>query len=139
MLCTTWPKLVMPWRPISSATTASWRASPPTPPYSAGMSVQSRPTSPALFQMLAVDVVLLAPARVVRHDLALDEAPRGVAEHLELVVHPGRSVFAHGLLPGKDQNNAPALAFGSAPKTDFTSRNSSNPNAPHSRPRPDCL
>jgi len=45
---------------------------------------------------LAVHVVLFAPARVVRHDLVLDEAAGRVAEHLEFVVHPGGSVVGHG-------------------------------------------
>ena len=33
----------------------------------------------------------------------------------------------------------PAFALASAPNTAFASRNSSKPNAPHSRPLPDCL
>jgi hypothetical protein len=45
---------------------------------------------------LAVHVVLLAPARVVRHDFVLDETARRVAEHLEFVVHPGGAVVGHG-------------------------------------------
>jgi hypothetical protein len=44
---------------------------------------------------VAIHVVLLAPARVVRHDLVLDEASRGVAEHFQFVVHPGGAVFGH--------------------------------------------
>jgi hypothetical protein len=46
----------------------------------------------------AVHVMLFAPAIVVGHDLVLDETPGRVAEHLELVIHPGRSVVGHGLL-----------------------------------------
>jgi len=33
----------------------------------------------------------------------------------------------------------PGFTAPAAPNTDFTSRNSSKPNAPHSRPSPDCL
>ncbi len=44
---------------------------------------------------LAIDVVLLAPARIVRHHFGFDEAHDGVAKHLEVVVHPGNDIRVH--------------------------------------------
>ena len=55
---------------------------------------------------VAIDEVLLAPASVVGHDLALDEAARGVAEELELVVHPGGSGIGQELLRGCGRGRA---------------------------------
>src|SRR5262245_47041149 len=49
MLCTVVPRLVMPRRLSSSTTMASCRTSPPTAPYSAGISVHRSPTAPAWF------------------------------------------------------------------------------------------
>ena len=48
-----------------------------------------------LVPQLPVDVVLLSEARVVRQDLALDEAARRIAEQLEFLVHPWRSIVGH--------------------------------------------
>ncbi len=50
---------------------------------------------PGLAPQLAIDVVLLPEARVVRHDLALDEAAGCVPEQVQLLVHPRRSVVGH--------------------------------------------
>ncbi len=50
---------------------------------------------PGLAPQLAINVVLLAEAGVVRHDLALDEAAGCVPEQLQLLVHPRRSVAGH--------------------------------------------
>ncbi|MDF2457721.1 MAG: hypothetical protein K0S79_137 [Nitrospira sp.] len=47
---------------------------------------------------LAVGMVLLAPTCFVGHAFALEEAPRAVAQHLQIFVHP-RSCGSHGLPP----------------------------------------
>src|SRR6185369_17380425 len=46
----------------------------------------------------AVGVVLLAPALLLGYALALEEAPRGVAQHLQFFIHPG-PLQAHGRPP----------------------------------------
>ena len=43
----------------------------------------------------AVDAMLLSPARLVRDEFLLHEAARGLAEHSQFVVHPGR-LITHG-------------------------------------------
>ena len=45
------PQLARLARAASISTTASWPKSPPEPPYSSGMEVPSRPSSPASFQV----------------------------------------------------------------------------------------
>ncbi len=65
---------------------------------------------------------------------------------------PQEQGFFHGASPAYGQGRAgvvrsvstsmplpPQLAFGRAPITALTSRNSSKPKSPHSRPLPDCL
>ena len=44
---------------------------------------------------LAVDVVLFAPACIVRHDLVFHEPAHGLAVHVQLVVQPGGAVCVH--------------------------------------------
>ena len=41
---------------------------------------------------MGVGTMLLAPARLVRHELVLDELTRGLAEHPHVLVHPRRLV-----------------------------------------------
>ncbi len=73
---------------------------------------------------LAVDVMLLAPARVVRNDFHLDEAPDGVTEEVQLVVEPGGTIGIHGVhLAGADDDKGnwsscpEAASFAARPKT----------------------
>ena len=47
---------------------------------------------------LAVDVSLLRPPLVVRHELGLDELADRVAKHHELVRHPRQIAIAHAYL-----------------------------------------
>ena len=68
---------------------------------------------------LAIDVMLLAEARVVRDDLVLDETPRGVPEEVQLLVHPRRSMSVRvrvSMMPTQPK-----------PMTALTSRKSSKP------------
>ena len=44
----------------------------------------------------AIHVMLLAPAGIVRNHLGFNEAYDGVAEDLEVVVHPGNDIGIHG-------------------------------------------
>ncbi len=64
---------------------------------------QQQPGLAGLAPGFAVDVVLLAPARVVREHFGFDEAHHRVAKHFEIVVHPGNDVGVHackGNAPG---------------------------------------
>ena len=62
------------------------------------MSVHKQTDLARLGPQLAIDEMLLAPAGVVGHDLVFDEPARGVAEKVELVVHPGGSGVGQDLL-----------------------------------------
>ena len=75
-----------------------------------------------------VNVLLLAPARIVRNDFHLDEAPDGVTEEIQLVVEPGGTIGIHGVhLAGGDDHKGnwrscpEAASFAAGSKTGLAS------------------
>ena len=72
----------------------------------------SKPDSPGLAPGLAIHVVLFAPLRVLGQHFGLDEAHHGVAENLEVIVHPRNFVGVHAR-----KSNAPGdSCVGAAPQ-----------------------
>ena len=87
-----------------------------------------QPDCTGLVPEFPVDVVLLAPARIVRHDFHLDETPDGVTEEIQLVVEPGGTIGIHGVhLAGGDDHKGnwrscpEAASVAARSKTDLAS------------------
>ena len=113
-------------RTCSSAITASSANVPPPPPYSVGTDGHSSPIVAGLVPDLAVDVLLLVPALLVRRAVLLEEAAGEFAEGLDVLVAPrGTSGCSH-----RDTFRRGRLPDGNRPRPEMTTRSAGVPTLP---------